>query len=53
MPTGLESWTLKNHVRFICHTTTMWADPIGSGYMLTSSKTLENNWQLVRAQPKL
>ena len=55
LPNCLESWTLKNHVQFICnsHTTTMCADPIGSGNMLTPSKTPENNWQLMRAQPKL
>ena len=55
LPNCLESWTLKNHVQFICnsHTTTMCADPIGSGNMLTPSKTSENNWQLMRAQPKL
>ena len=55
LPNCLESWTLKNHVQFICnsHTTTMCADPIGSGNMLTPSKTSGNNWQLVRAQPKL
>jgi len=42
-------------VQFICHshTTTMCADPIGSGNILTPSKTPENNWQLMRAQPKL
>ena len=45
LPNCLESWTLKNHVQFICnsHTTTMCADPIGSGNMLTPSKTPENN----------
>jgi len=55
LPNCLESWTLKNHVQFICnsHTTTMCADPIGSGNMLTPSKTPENDWQLMRAQPKL
>ncbi len=55
LPNCLESWTLKNHVQFICnnHTTTMCADPIGSGNMLTPSKTPENNWQLMRAQPTL
>ncbi|DBA72341.1 TPA: hypothetical protein ACH3X2_010581 [Trebouxia sp. C0005] len=51
----LESWTLKNHVHFICnsHTTTTSADPIRSGYMLTCSKMSENNRQLMRAQSKL
>ena len=55
LPNCLESWTLKNYVQFICnsHTTTMCADPIGSGNMLTPSKTPENDWQLMRAQPKL
>ncbi len=55
LPNCLESWTLKNHVQVICnsHTTTMCADPIGSGNMLTPSKTPENDWQLMRAQPKL
>ncbi len=55
LPNCLESWTLKNHVQFICnsHNTTMCADPIGSGNMLTPSKTPENDWQLMRAQPKL
>ncbi len=55
LPNRLESWTLKNHVQFICnsHTTSMCADPIGSGNMLTPSKTPENDWQLMRAQPKL
>ena len=50
LPNCLESWTLKNHVQFICnsHTTTMCADPIGSGNMLTPSKTPENNWQLMK-----
>jgi len=35
LPNCLESWTLKNHVQFICHshTTTMCADPLGSGNM--------------------
>ena len=55
LPNCLESWTLKHHVQLICnsHTTTMCADPIGSGNMLNPSKTSENNWQLMRAQPKL
>ncbi len=55
LPNCLESWTLKHHVQFICnsHTTTMRADPIGSGNMLSPSKTPKNNWQLMRAQPKL
>jgi len=55
LPNRLQSWTLKNHMQFICnsHTTTMFADSIGSGNMLTPSKTPENNWQLMRAQPKL
>ena len=55
LPNCLESRTLKNHVQFICnsHTTRMCADPIGSGNMLTPSKTPENNWQSMRAQPKL
>ena len=55
LPNCLESWTLKNHVQFICnsHTTTMCADPIDSGNMLTPSKTPQNDWQLMRAQPKL
>ena len=50
----LDSWTLKNHVQFICnsHTTTIRADPIGSGNMLTPSKTSKNNWHLMRAQPE-
>ena len=55
LPNRLESWTLKNHVQFICnsHTNTMCADPIGSGNMLTPSKAPDNKWQLMRAQPKL
>ncbi|DBA88938.1 TPA: hypothetical protein ACH3X2_000170 [Trebouxia sp. C0005] len=31
----------------------MSADPVGPGHMLTSSKTSENDWQLMRAQSKL
>ncbi|DBA84814.1 TPA: hypothetical protein ACH3X1_005847 [Trebouxia sp. C0004] len=31
----------------------MCADPIGPGNMLSPSKTPENNWQLMRTQPKL
>jgi len=51
----LESWTLKNHVQFICnsYTTTMCADSTGSGNMLTPGKASENKWQLMRAQPEL
>ncbi len=55
LPNRLESWTLKNHVQFICnsHTTTMRADPTGSGNTLAQSNTAENNWQLMRARKTL
>ncbi len=55
LPNCLDSWTLKHHVQFLCnsHTTTMCADPIGSVNMLSLSKPPENNWQLMRVQPKL
>ena len=59
LPNCLESWTLTHHAihlqQPLCDTTTIivCAGPIGSGNMLTPSKTSENNWQLMRAQPKL